>query len=110
VDESVLKLAALQDIDLMIRDRKKEEDLGFSTQGLATLEEAREKLASEIDARMLRLYERLSARFDRAVVPVIAHRCLGCSISVPTSKRVTGEERKSPLITCESCGRILFFI
>lgn len=110
MDESIPKLAALQDIDLMIRDRKKEEELGFSTQGIGTLEEARKKLASEIDVRMLRLYERLSNRYDRAVVPVIGHRCLGCSITVPTAKRVTGEERKSPLITCESCGRILFFV
>ncbi|HET9886551.1 MAG TPA: hypothetical protein VFR10_03495, partial [bacterium] len=64
MDESIPKLAALQDIDLMIRDRKKEEELGFSTQGIATLEEAREKLAAEIDSRMIRLYERLSKRYD----------------------------------------------
>jgi len=105
------KLAVLQDIDLMIRERKKEDDLGFSTEGIATLEEAREKLASEIDPRMLRLYERLTIRYDRAIVPVIGHRCLGCSLSVPTSKRVSGEDRAStPLLTCESCGRILFFV
>jgi predicted nucleic acid-binding Zn-ribbon protein len=110
VDESLQKLAILQDIDLMIRDRKKEEDLGFSTEGIEQLEEARRELAAEIDARSLRLYERLSQRYDRAIVPVVAHRCLGCSISVPTSKRVTGEDRKSSLMTCENCGRILFFV
>lgn len=111
MDETVQKLAALQDVDLMIRDRKKEEDLGFSTDGLATLEEARKKLASTIDGRWLRLYERLSTRYDRAVVPVIEHRCLGCSLTVPTGKRVTGEDRKSEsIVTCESCGRILFFV
>jgi predicted nucleic acid-binding Zn-ribbon protein len=105
------KLAALQDVDLLIRERKQEEDLGFSTAGLESLEEAREKLASEIDSRALRLYTRLSKRYDRAVVPVVQHRCLGCSMAVPTSKRKSGEDRRSKtLITCESCGRILFFV
>ncbi len=111
MDESVQKLAALQDVDLMIRDRKKDEDLGFSTEGLKTLEEARTKLASTIDGKALRLYERLAIRYDRPIVPVIDHRCLGCSITVPTAKRLTGEDRRSPsVVTCESCGRILFFV
>ena len=109
--EGVHLLAALQDIDVMIRERKKEEELGFSTEGLEALERAREKLASQIDARALRLYERLSQRYDRAVVPVIDHSCLGCSMAVPTAKRMAGHERKPmKLITCESCGRILFFV
>ncbi|HMB71386.1 MAG TPA: hypothetical protein VKU85_18910, partial [bacterium] len=64
------KLAALQDIDLLIRERKEEEDLGFSTEGLEDLEGARAKLAAEVDGRFLRLYERLHKRYDRAVVPV----------------------------------------
>lgn len=111
MDESSQRIAALQDIDLMIRDRRKEEELGFNTEGLATLEEARTKLAATIDARALRLYERLCARYDRAVVPVIEHRCLGCSLSVPTSRRMSGEDRKSvSVVTCENCGRILFFV
>jgi predicted nucleic acid-binding Zn-ribbon protein len=111
VADGVQKLAALQDIDVMIRDRKKEEDLGFSTEGIETLEKARKKLASEINGRILRLYERLSKRYDRAVVPVIEHRCLGCSMSVPTAKRMSGEDRTtSTVVVCESCGRILFFV
>jgi len=105
------KLAALQDIDVMIRERKHEEDLGFSTEGLDSLEEARAKLAAALDGRTLRLYERLTKRYDRALVPVVEHRCLGCSMAVPTSKRRSGEDRTSRnLVTCESCGRILFFV
>ena len=105
------KLAALQDIDVMIRERKHEEDLGFSTEGLDSLEEARAKLAAALDGRTLRLYERLTKRYDRALVPVVEHRCLGCSMGVPTSKRRSGEDRTSRnLVTCESCGRILFFV
>ncbi|MBZ0269028.1 hypothetical protein K8I85_12790 [bacterium] len=105
------RLAALQDIDLLIRDRKSEEDLGFSTEGMEDLESARTKLAEKLDNRTLRLYERLSKRYDRAVVPVVEHRCVGCSLVVPTSKRMSGEDRRTRrVVTCESCGRILFFV
>jgi predicted nucleic acid-binding Zn-ribbon protein len=105
------KLAALQDIDLLIRDRKEEDDLGFSTAGLEDLEAARTKLAGEIDNRHVRLYDRLTKRYDRALVPVVGHRCLGCSMAVPTAKRMSGEDRTTrDIVTCESCGRILFFV
>jgi len=107
----VHRLAALQDIDVMIRERRHEEELGFSVVGLESLEEARRKLAEQIESRTLRLYERLTKRYERAVVPVIEHRCLGCSMAVPTAKRkVTGSARDAALVTCESCGRILFFV
>jgi predicted nucleic acid-binding Zn-ribbon protein len=111
VADGVQRLAALQDIDVMIRERRKEEELGFQLGGLEDLEKARAKLTSEIDGRALRLYERLSKRYDRAVVPVIDHRCLGCSMAVPTSQRKSGDDRRTrDVVTCESCGRILFFI
>ena len=86
------RLAALQDIDLMIRERKNEEELGFSTEGLETLEEARAKLAAEVDSRLLRLYERLAKRYDRAVVPVVEHRCVG---SLPDG-RGSDQRHESP--------------
>jgi predicted nucleic acid-binding Zn-ribbon protein len=105
----VQRLAALQDIDVMIRERKQEEELGFSVEGLESLETARAKLAEQLDGRILRLYARLAKRYDRAVVPVIEHRCLGCSMAVPTSKR-KGGSTSTALVTCESCGRILFFV
>jgi predicted nucleic acid-binding Zn-ribbon protein len=111
VADDVQKLAALQDIDVMIREYKKEQEMGFSTDGMETLEKARTKLASAIDNRMLRLYERLTKRYDRAIVPVVEHRCIGCSMQVPTAKRKSGEDRRSnTIVVCESCGRILFFV
>ncbi|MGH2570518.1 MAG: hypothetical protein ACRDGR_04790 [bacterium] len=109
--DGVQKLAALQDIDVMIRERRNDEEIGFSTAGIETLVMARKKLSKEIDGRMLRLYERLSKRYDRAVVPVVEHRCLGCSMAVPTAKRKSGEDRRTlNIVVCESCGRILFFV
>jgi predicted nucleic acid-binding Zn-ribbon protein len=109
--QSVHKLAALQDIDLMIREHKGEEEMGFDTKGIEALEKARARLASEIDGRWLRIYERLRQKHERAVVPVIDHTCLGCSMAVPTAKRKSGEDRTSgTIVVCESCGRILFFV
>lgn len=109
--DGVQKLAALQDIDMMIRESGDEEKIGFSTAGRETLDEAREKLAGQIDGRDLRLYERLRKRYDRAVVPVIDHRCVGCSNMVPTARRMSGEDRTTPtIVVCENCGRILFFV
>lgn len=109
--DSTQRLAALQDIDLLIRDRKAEDELGFSTEGIEDLEAARKKLAGDIDRRILRQYDRLAKRYDRAIVPVVGHKCLGCSLVVPTSKRKSGEDRRSrTIITCENCGRILFFV
>ena len=107
----VQRLAALQDIDVMIRERRHEEELGFSVAGLETLEDARKKLAGQIETRTLRLYERLAKRYERPVVPVIEHRCIGCSITVPTAKRkIGGNSGQDALVLCESCGRILFFV
>ena len=107
----VQKLAALQDIDVMLRERRSDEEIGFSHEGIDILEKARAKLSQEIDGRMLRLYERLSKRYDRAVVPVIEHKCLGCSMAVPTAKRKSGEDRTTRnVVVCESCGRIFFFV
>jgi len=111
VADGVQKLAALQDIDMMIRESGKEEDLGFTTEGRDDLKEAREKLAGQIESRELRLYERLRKRYDRAVVPVIDHKCVGCSNMVPTARRKSGEDRKTrAVVVCENCGRILFFV
>jgi predicted nucleic acid-binding Zn-ribbon protein len=111
VADGVEKLAALQDIDMMIREAAKEEEMGFSTEGRDSLKEAREKLAGQIEGRELRLYERLRKRYERAVVPVIDHKCVGCSNMVPTSRRMSGEDRRtSSVVVCESCGRILFFV
>lgn len=107
----VQKLAALQDIDVMIRESQKEEEMGFSTQGMRDLEGAREKLAEQIEGRSLRLYERLRKRYERAVVPVIDHKCVGCQNMVPTARRRSGEDRKTnQVVVCENCGRILFFV
>jgi predicted nucleic acid-binding Zn-ribbon protein len=44
--------------------------------------------------------------YDRTVVPVVGELCTGCLTKVPTSFRY----EKQAVMTCENCGRILYFI
>lgn len=107
-------LVALQDLDLMIREAKdperanQEEELGFALDGMNKLERTREKLAKQIDERLLQTYERMSRRFTRVVVPVEGRVCLGCFMGLPTANRRNIEP--GSVENCENCGRILYRI
>lgn len=108
-------LVELQDLDLMIRDARdpeasgEEENLGFSLKNLETLQTARARLAEQIGPRWLSLYERLSKRYGRAVVPVQDRVCLGCFVTLPTSMAPKKLE-DSEIQVCENCGRILYWL
>lgn len=107
-------LVALQDLDLMIREAKdpkratQEEELGFPLGGMGKLERTRERLAKQIDERLLQLYERMSRRYARVVVPVEGRICLGCFIGLPTATRRVADA--GTVENCENCGRILYRI
>jgi predicted nucleic acid-binding Zn-ribbon protein len=106
---------SLQDLDTLIKEsedpaRKAElEGLGFSVDNVAPLKHARENLVARIDNRWLRVYERLTQRYPRAVVPVEDRTCLGCFQNVPPSffSEVTADR---PVKVCENCGRILYLL
>ena len=67
-DSALAQLVKLQDLDNMIGDAGGlEAALGFKVQNLEKLRAVREKLASEIPPRWVKLYERLSDRYGRAV-------------------------------------------
>lgn len=107
-------LVQLQDIDSMIKELtdkegEQEERLGFKIKGVETLKRARDELASRMDRRFLRIYQRLSSRYGRAVVPVLNRTCLGCFAILPTAKDQQGASN-SEVLTCESCGRILYWL
>jgi predicted nucleic acid-binding Zn-ribbon protein len=75
---------------------------------IARLTARREAIVAQVDTASLRLYENLRrTRGGLAVVPVQQRTCQGCRITLPS-----GEEqraRTSPdLVTCGSCGRILY--
>ncbi len=113
MDEQMKLLVALQDLDLMIREAKDSDtssemkQMGFKLEGIEELQEARANLAKRLRPQLLNRYERLSKSYGRAVVPVTSNLCLGCFVTLPTS--YPSLKTKNPLLTCESCGRILYF-
>lgn len=112
-DDQAKLLVALQDLDLMIKeaeDSKTSTELkgmGFTLDGLRELRLARDNLAKRVKPQLLNRYERVSKSYDRVVVPVTGDLCLGCFAKIPTSFRSLHE--KANILTCESCGRILYF-
>ena len=89
--------------------KKSEEDMGFRLQALEKLQTAREKLAETIDKRDLRLYERIAKKHVHGIVPVEERICLGCYMTLPTSAVPLGSMPEH-LLTCENCGRILYWL
>jgi predicted nucleic acid-binding Zn-ribbon protein len=110
--DQVRLLVALQDLDHMIKDAEdaktsaRLQEMGFPLDGLAELRRARGVLADSIKPQLLTRYTRVSTSYDRTVVPVVGELCTGCLTKVPTSFRY----EKNAVVTCENCGRILYFI
>ena len=93
----------------MLKEVEEVKALGFEAPGRADLEDAREELAGKIDQPLLSTYERLRTRYKRAIVPVRDNKCLGCFMRLPTSLAVRGRQ-DSEALTCECCGRILYWL
>jgi uncharacterized protein len=108
-------LFRLQDLDIMIREvqdpemKSSEERMGFRHPALEKLLAARARLAEKVPPQDLRLYERISRRHTHAIVPVADRICLGCHMSLPTSA-VSLSANPDRILTCESCGRILYWL
>jgi predicted nucleic acid-binding Zn-ribbon protein len=110
MNEKIRLLVALQDLDLMIRESKQEEEnFGFRIQNLEKLIAARQHLADQIEVKWLRIYERVSKKYGRAVVPVEAGVCLGCFMGLPTSAQAHPKPGDDVRL-CENCGRILYWL
>ncbi|HNU81898.1 MAG TPA: hypothetical protein PKO05_00515 [Thermoanaerobaculia bacterium] len=110
MNPQIQELLVLQELDALLADlgeaamREREAALGFPLGESTRLSEARAEAAARIDARVLRLYERIRQRHPRAVAPSLGGTCLGCFTVRPTAMA----SRQSDLETCERCGRILF--
>ena len=113
MEEQIKLLVALQDLDLMIKEVKdvdtssEMKQMGFKLDGMAELQQARDNLAGRIRPQLLNRYERLLKSYGRAVVPVTGNLCLGCFVTLPTA--YPSLKSKNSFLTCESCGRILYF-
>ncbi len=113
--ENLRLLVKLQDLDLMIKEAtdnqklEQEMKLGFHIDSLSKIQEARKNLAQSIDPLWVEMYERLKARYERAVAPVYRGACLGCFMALPTSL-AQAVKRQEKVVTCENCGRILYWL
>ena len=104
-------LVLLQDLDLLLREAsdpqqaEASERMGFKVKGVDDVRVAREALAATVEPRVLRQYEAASKRYaGRAIVPLKNRICLGCSGLLPTG----ASHDPHRILTCQSCGRILY--
>ncbi len=109
-DDHAKLLVALQDIDRMLKEVESNsgaelKEMGFNLDGVEEVKKARARLAERVPPQLLNRYERVSKSFDRSIVPVVQDLCTGCFARIPTSFRY----EKNAVMTCESCGRILYF-
>lgn|SRR5574341_1742767 len=77
--------------------------------GLKTLEQERQGMASRIDARLLGEYQELfEALSGRAVVEARGESCIGCYMSIPP-KVFVNVKKNNAIINCPHCRRILYY-
>ena len=75
---------------------------------IAGLERRRTEQAAEIEAGLLRLYDRLiEIRQGRAVAKVEGGACQGCRISLPMNL-IQRARAGTDIVQCSSCERILY--
>jgi predicted nucleic acid-binding Zn-ribbon protein len=88
-----------------------QEKLRLLETDLAGLRSERGQLTRELPALLLANYERLlKARGGLALAQVIKpNHCAGCRMTV-TPQRVQELRQQNALITCESCGRYLYWV
>jgi|DewCreStandDraft_4_1066084.scaffolds.fasta_scaffold00045_233 predicted nucleic acid-binding Zn-ribbon protein len=115
MDKELELLIKLHDLDMMIRDASEErfaseeEGLGFVFRNLESLREARASLRSKISEARLNHYDRLFARFGRAIAPVNNGVCYGCFLQLPTLfvQECRGNESVE---VCPKCRRFLYWL
>jgi hypothetical protein len=76
---------------------------------IAELEAKRQEDAAQVGLHLLKRYEQIRARAGNlALVKVSGGNCPGCRIALP-SETVKGLQAHRSGLTCENCGRLLFW-
>jgi len=129
VDESEMKLVELSDEEEQLQENiamqqqrveeleknleKQEAELERTIKKTqkeqAKLEDEREEIVKDVSRSKLSRYNRIrDARNGLAVVPVVRGACGGCHQRIPP-QRVVEIRTGNRMITCEICGRILYW-
>jgi predicted nucleic acid-binding Zn-ribbon protein len=107
-------MVLLGDVDLLLQElaepgaRSRLTKWGYDLAGLPRLTAARERLAAAADKRWIGGYERVRARYGRAIAAVRERVCLGCFVTLPTSA-APRPASSATLGLCQSCGRLLYW-
>jgi hypothetical protein len=107
---AILELHDLDQLLELARDpacRERLGRLGFTFDGLPSLERERTRLVSAVDPRWVGNYERSLARYGRGINLVRDRVCQGCFVTLPTSAAPPVHE--SGIHLCEGCGRLLYW-
>lgn len=113
-EEILEKKHSTNTIILKELEKKTNEDTSKLTKELETLESLLkekekeiEEIVGKLDTDSLRQYNSLRERKDKPIVNVRDNICLGCYMKVPMYQ-LEDLRKRSDLINCESCGRILY--
>lgn len=108
MDKQLLLLISLQELDILRKEKSKEEEVGFEIDDIKQMDEARKKIVEKLKDHIHRKYSRLTKRYGNAVVPVVNNICQGCYLVLPT-QMISPEQKNESVVTCPNCGRILYW-
>lgn len=101
----VIEITAKADTEKSEFDRR----TAAIAQELSQLQTVRDALAQQTDSEALERYERLMrSKGDMAIVPVRSGNCGGCHLTL-APQLVHDARHGDELISCEYCGRILYW-
>ncbi len=108
-------LIKLHDLDIMIRDAteeryaSEERDMGFVLRNLTSLQQAHDKLREQLSPDTLHHYDRLFAKYGRAIAPVNEGVCYGCFLQLPTLF-IQESMQNEGLDVCPKCRKFLYWL